>query len=98
VWRLEIDTTTGTYNVDGDKIRRALMLDVQKGRILPSTMFDFDKHMSGNRLASVDIVGGGNGHGVGMCQNGAIGMAKRGYAYDMILQHYYPGSELRAGY
>ncbi|HKW14604.1 MAG TPA: stage II sporulation protein SpoIID, partial [Candidatus Krumholzibacteria bacterium] len=91
-------TTKGTYNVDGDKIRRALMLDTQKGRILPSTMFDFDKHMSGDRLASVDIVGGGNGHGVGMCQNGAIGMAKRGYAYDMILQHYYPGSELRAGY
>jgi stage II sporulation protein D len=98
VWRLEIKTTGGTYNVDGDKIRRALMLDVQKGRILPSTMFDFDKHMGGNRLASVDILGGGNGHGVGMCQNGAIGMAKRGYAYDMILQHYYPGSELRAGY
>jgi len=54
--------------------------------------------MSGNLIASVDIVGGGNGHGVGMCQNGAIGMARRGYAYDMILQHYYPGSELRAGY
>ncbi|HXS09075.1 MAG TPA: SpoIID/LytB domain-containing protein [Candidatus Krumholzibacteria bacterium] len=98
VWRLEIRTSTGTYNIDGDKIRRALMLDVQKGRILPSTMFDLEKHMSGNLIASVDIVGGGNGHGVGMCQNGAIGMARRGYAYDMILQHYYPGSELRAGY
>ncbi len=98
VWRLEIRTSTGTYNIDGDKIRRALMLDVQKGRILPSTMFDLEKRMSGNLLASVDIVGGGNGHGVGMCQNGAIGMARRGYAYDMILQHYYPGSELRTGY
>jgi stage II sporulation protein D len=75
VWRLEIRTSTGTYHVDGDKIRRALMLDVQKGRILPSTMFDFIKHMGGELLASVDIVGGGNGHGVGMCQNGAIGMA-----------------------
>jgi stage II sporulation protein D len=98
VWRLEIRTSTGTYNVEGDKIRRALMLDVQKGRILPSTMFDLEKRMSGDLLASVDIVGGGNGHGVGMCQNGAIGMARRGYAYDMILQHYYPGSALRAGY
>ena len=98
VWRLEILTSSGTYHIDGDKIRRALMLDVQKGRILPSTMFDLEKRMSGNLIASVDIVGGGNGHGVGMCQNGAIGMARRGYAYDMILQHYYPGSELRAGY
>ena len=98
VARLEIKTSTGTFVVEGDKIRRALMLDIQKGRILPSTMFDFEKRMSGNVLASVDIVGGGNGHGVGMCQNGALGMARRGYAYDMILQHYYPGSELRAGY
>jgi len=98
VERLEIVTSTGTYTVQGDKIRRALMLDVTKGRILPSAMFDLDKRMAGDTLASVNIVGGGNGHGIGMCQNGAIGMARRGYAYDMILQHYYPGSELRAGY
>jgi stage II sporulation protein D len=98
VGRLEIRTSKGSFNVDGDRIRRALMLDVGKGRILPSTMFDLEKRMSGDALARVDIVGGGNGHGVGMCQNGAIGMARRGYAYDMILQHYYPGSELRAGY
>ncbi|HEX6791371.1 MAG TPA: SpoIID/LytB domain-containing protein [Candidatus Krumholzibacteria bacterium] len=98
VGRLEIRTSTGMYSVDGDRIRRALMLDVAKGRILPSTMFDLEKRMSGGVIASVDIVGGGNGHGVGMCQNGAIGMARRGYAYDMILQHYYPGIELRAGY
>ena len=98
VGRLEIRTSTGTFNVDADRIRRALMLDVTKGRILPSTLFDLEKRMSGDRIATVDIVGGGNGHGVGMCQNGALGMARRGYAYDMILQHYYPGSELRPGY
>jgi stage II sporulation protein D len=46
----------------------------------------------------VSLVGGGNGHGVGMCQNGALGMARKGYSYAMILQHYYPGSELRPGY
>jgi stage II sporulation protein D len=98
VGRLEVRTSSGTFNVDGDRIRRALLLDVKKGRILPSTMFDLEKRMNGDRLASVDIVGGGNGHGVGMCQNGALGMARRGYAYEMILRHYYPGSELRAGY
>jgi stage II sporulation protein D len=98
VGRLEIRTSRGTFFVDGDRIRRAIMLDVGKGRILPSTMFDLEKRMSGGAIASVDIVGGGNGHGVGMCQNGAIGMARRGYAYDMILQHYYPGSDLRTGY
>ena len=38
--------------------------------------------------------GGGFGHGVGMCQIGAIGMARRGYNYREILAHYYPGTEL----
>lgn len=30
-----------------------------------------------------------NAHGVGMCQNGAIGMSVRGYLYEEILEHYY---------
>jgi stage II sporulation protein D len=98
VRRLEITTSSNTFVVEGDKIRRALMIDVPRGRILPSTLFDVEKRMSGSRVASVSIVGGGNGHGVGMCQNGALAMARRGYSYSMILQHYYPGCELRAGY
>ncbi len=35
--------------------------------------------------------GMGWGHGVGMCQMGAIGMAKRGHSYREILEHYYRG-------
>ncbi len=34
------------------------------------------------------------GHGVGMCQCGAQGLAKRGRSYQDILQHYYPGSKI----
>jgi stage II sporulation protein D len=98
VRRFEIRMSTGTFTVEGDRIRRAVMLDVAKGRILPSTLFDVEKRVDGGRLAGIDFVGGGNGHGVGMCQNGALGMARRGYSYAMILQHYYPGCELRAGY
>ncbi len=33
--------------------------------------------------------GGGWGHGVGMCQTGAIGMAEHGHSYRSILRHYY---------
>ena len=33
--------------------------------------------------------GRGNGHGVGMSQYGAQGMAKAGYSYREILEHYY---------
>lgn len=36
--------------------------------------------------------GKGYGHGIGMSQNGARGMAKLGYTYDQILTHYYPGT------
>jgi len=36
----------------------------------------------------------GHGHGVGMCQYGAKGMAEHGYDYRVILSHYYSGAEL----
>ncbi len=38
--------------------------------------------------------GRGWGHGVGMCQAGAYGMAMRGLSYREILEHYYTGIEL----
>jgi len=40
------------------------------------------------------IKGAGWGHGVGMCQEGAIGMARNGSGFLDILKFYYPGSEL----
>jgi SpoIID/LytB domain protein len=39
--------------------------------------------------------GGGFGHGVGLCQTGAIGMAEAGKSYRDILRHYYQGSAIR---
>jgi SpoIID/LytB domain protein len=38
--------------------------------------------------------GAGFGHGVGLCQTGAIGMAESGYKLAQILEHYFPGSHL----
>ncbi|MDL2293421.1 SpoIID/LytB domain-containing protein [Ruminococcaceae bacterium OttesenSCG-928-D13] len=38
----------------------------------------------------------GNGHGIGMSQRGAQGYATKGYTYDKILAHYYPGTALKA--
>ncbi len=42
----------------------------------------------------VDFVGNGWGHGVGMCQWGAYGMAQMHYNYRQILEFYYPSSEI----
>ncbi len=93
-----IRTTRDEYTIAGDEIRWILMADPSKGRILPSIMFKFDKIMEGNRVVFLSIAGGGNGHGVGMCQNGAIAMAKKGYTYRMILGHYYPGCDVVKAY
>jgi stage II sporulation protein D len=45
--------------------------------------------------AGATFRGAGFGHGVGMCQTGAIGMAEAGKSYREILRHYYPGTALR---
>lgn len=49
-------------------------------------------------LRSITFRGAGNGHGVGMCQQGARIMALRGRDAQEILGHYYPGAELRKVY
>ena len=51
------------------------------------------KILSGKDYVLLDGVG--NGHGVGMCQWGAEGMARMGFKYREILRHYYPGTEVK---
>ncbi len=47
------------------------------------------------RAASAFVIrGGGNGHGIGMSQYGALGYALHGYSYPKILAHYYQGTAL----
>lgn len=45
--------------------------------------------------SNIKITTKGYGHGVGMSQYGALGMAKKGYTYDQILGHYYQGTNLK---
>lgn len=42
--------------------------------------------------------GAGWGHGVGLCQIGAAVMGERGYSYNEILKHYYPGGQIERLY
>jgi stage II sporulation protein D len=42
----------------------------------------------------VRFLGRAWGHGVGLCQNGAFGLARSGMTFDQILAHYYTGIEL----
>ena len=53
---------------------------------LPSTLF----YVSQSDDSTLVIHGAGNGHGVGMCQYGALNMARRGFQYYHILSKYFP--------
>ena len=51
-----------------------------------------------NTATHVVLTGQGHGHGVGMCQWGASGMARAGRTAKQILQHYYPRTQLERWY
>ncbi len=95
---IDIVTDRGIYQVVGDRIRWVLKPDPNSDAILKSTLFKIEVRRMGDRIASVDMLGGGNGHGIGMCQTGAIRMAELGYSPKDILHHYYPGARIQKLY
>jgi stage II sporulation protein D len=81
------------YYVHGDKIRWAIRRGDAE-RVLRSTLFDLVIERDSNRwIEWVRIDGGGAGHGVGMCQWGAIGRARSGSNAGEILSAFFPGTE-----
>jgi stage II sporulation protein D len=60
--------------------------------MLYSTYFSVDADVRGGEVRSLVLEGGGNGHGIGMCQSGAIGRARAGQDFRTILATYYPGT------
>jgi len=94
---LEIELTGGTYRVFGDKLRW-LLRRPGSGRILRSAWIELDVERRGGRVAGLTAKGRGNGHGVGMCQHGAMEMARRGHGFADILSHYYKGVGIERGY
>lgn len=88
---LEIIGTNGTFHLKGGKIRSALKLNEQ--------LFVINKRYDGNgRAIAYTFTGRGWGHGVGMCQYGAFGLAKMGVKYDQIIKHFYTGVDLTKAY
>lgn len=62
---------------------------------LPSAFLSVEKRETKDGAICFHLYGGGFGHGVGMSQNGAQGMAKDGKDYQSILKFFYEGTELR---
>jgi SpoIID/LytB domain protein len=78
---LRVEGTAGVARVGGELAIRRLFRNLESG------MFVLER-------AGTDwvFVGGGWGHGSGMCQTGAIGRAQRGWGYEDILGWYYSGA------
>lgn len=91
---LEIETDRESFTVQGDRIRWIMRPDPASDAILRSILVNMDVSRAGGKVSSVDVLGGGNGHGVGMCQTGAIRMAELGYRGEDIIAHYYPGARI----
>lgn len=92
--RLRIRTRSGVWTVEKNDIR--FFLRTPDGRALRSTRFDVVEAPPSHE--GLRLRGRGYGHGVGMCQWGAIGRARAGHGYREILTHYYPGTEIRGAY
>lgn len=104
---LTVTGSDGTVTIKGQSAIRSalgnpsLIITKKDGRTmtgsatLPSAFIAIEKRTGEDGSLSFHIYGGGFGHGVGMSQNGAQGMAKTGKGYKQILDFFYHGTELR---
>jgi stage II sporulation protein D len=102
VLRIEYVTDEGTFTDTKDRIRASLRFYNASGVLanLLSTLFYIEPVIDRRTGGVTGFVayGGGWGHGVGMSQTGAVGMAERGATFDEILKHYYRDITLEPGY
>ncbi len=100
VWRLVVSTTTGEVAIPAYAIRLVLRRGSNPDAILRSNLFKVDvrRDPASRRALAVVASGAGAGHGVGLCQTGALGMARQGADAATILAHYYRLIELRTLY
>lgn len=93
---LRLETDAGSFTLGKDRIR--WILTPNRGGLLNSSKFDVALTRSGGRVTEIAANGGGWGHGIGMCQVGAMGRARAGQDYRTILGTYYPGTVIQQLY
>jgi SpoIID/LytB domain protein len=91
VYEMKITGTKGSGTLKGIRVRWALGLK--------ENLFVMDRTSDSNGRSKTFVFNGrGWGHGVGMCQIGALGYAKMGKDYRSILQHYYTNVQITKVY
>lgn len=97
IWRLRITGTNRTMVIGKElEIRRTLSPSHLYSSAFTVERLDIDP--ATGIPGRIILHGGGWGHGVGLCQIGAAVMGAKGYTYEQILSHYFPGSDLSALY
>lgn len=79
-----------SISIFGNQIRSIIKNQSGNG-ILKSNNFVIEINPERN----IEIIGKGYGHGVGLCQWGAIAQSRAGKSYPEILSHYFPGTEIK---
>jgi stage II sporulation protein D len=81
--------------IDREGNRRLVKgFDVRRVLDLPETLFEMHLRTDADGEKTIQFLGRGWGHGVGLCQNGAFGLARAGMSFEAILKHYYTGIEI----
>jgi stage II sporulation protein D len=97
VRRMVVSTDAGDFNLGRDRVRWILL--TARGAVLNSSKFDVSvARDAGGAVSALTVDGMGWGHGIGMCQFGAIGRALAGQDYRTILDAYYPRTRLVRAY
>lgn len=93
ILKLAVQTDAGKIILEKDEIRSAFSAP-------RSTLFYLEPLFNQTKgqestLRGYAFVGGGLGHGVGLSQIGAYGLANQGWSSDRILNFYYPGTQIQ---
>lgn len=96
IWKLKIVGSKLSFTIGKElEIRRTLSKTHLYSSAFVVDRLDLDAACVPGRFR---LTGAGWGHGVGLCQIGAAVMGEKGYLYDQILMHYYPGAEIKKIY
>jgi stage II sporulation protein D len=94
--RLVVDDQV--YNLRADSVRWVLRPQPGPAILNSSKLYEVRTTDDNGEVSGLEITGGGWGHGIGMCQVGAMGRARAGQNYRQILTAYYTGTEIRRLY
>jgi stage II sporulation protein D len=86
---------SNSYVIDGNYQVKKASQSLEQYIVLSEDNRTNFPRITPNSRNTIYFAGQGYGHGVGMSQSGAKGMAKAGFTYKEILEHYFTGVEVR---